>query len=116
MILGKFLGLAEYGTAVPGHPIISTGLDHILELGITHIQLLPIQHFDREKGAYNWGYMPLQYFSPEGWYASSEKGDARVRELKQLVHTLHQKGIGVVMDVVYNHFDKVFPFAMSCPH
>lgn len=103
---GKYLGWTETGTHLPDAPQIKTGLDHLVELGVTHVQLMPIQDFDNEEGpdsAYNWGYMPICFNSPEGWYASVPVGPQRITEFKQLVHALHQRGIGVIMDVVYNH-------------
>ena len=105
---GKYLGLAEAGTKTPAG--ISTGLDHIRDLGITHIHLLPIYDFgsvDESKPhipQYNWGYDPVNYNVPEGSYATDPyDGAVRVRELKQLVKALHDNGISVIMDVVYNH-------------
>ena len=115
---GRFLGLTEAGTHLAGDASVKTGLDHLVELGVTHVQLMPIQDFDNAEtpdGAYNWGYMPVQFNSPDGWYATVPVGPERVTEFKQLVHALHQRGIGVIMDVVYNHtaasagFDRLAP-------
>ncbi len=103
---GKFLGLTEPGTHLPGDPSIKTGLDHLVELGVTHVQILPIQDFDNKEApddSYNWGYMPVFFNSPDGWYATAPVGPQRITEFKQLVQTLHERGIGVIMDVVYNH-------------
>ena len=105
---GKFLGLTETGTKnAYGQP---TGLDHIKKLGVTHVQMLPLYDFgsideaDTENPAYNWGYDPLNYNVPEGSYSTDPfHGDVRVRELKQMIKALHDAGLGVVMDVVYNH-------------
>jgi pullulanase len=104
---GKFLGLTETGTT--NKEGLSTGLDHLTELGITHVHLLPCADFNsvnelRPNLQYNWGYDPQNYNVPEGSYAT-EAGDGRIRikEFKQLVQTFHQKGLGVIMDVVYNH-------------
>lgn len=104
---GKFLGLTESGTKNPaGEP---TGLDHIKNLGVTHVQLLPVYDFgsvDEGSGAdqYNWGYDPVNYNVPEGSYSTDPwHGEVRVRELKEMVKTLHDNGLSVVMDVVYNH-------------
>ena len=104
---GKFLGLTETGThAQGGHP---TGLRHIRELGITHIHLLPVFDFGFTDEAspqpqYNWGYDPVNFNVPEGSYATNPfDGACRVRELKQLVKAVHEAGLSVVMDVVYNH-------------
>ncbi|MEO1262204.1 MAG: type I pullulanase [Bacteroidota bacterium] len=105
---GKFLGLAETGTKSPaGH---STGLDHIKELGVTHVHLLPSYDFysidetTLEANHYNWGYDPQNYNVPEGSYSTDPfDGTVRIREFKQLVKTLHDNGLRVIMDVVYNH-------------
>ena len=105
---GKFLGLTERGTTnLEG---LSTGLDHLKELGVTHIHLLPFYDFysidesKPEKLQYNWGYDPLNYNVPEGSYSTNANdGVTRIRELKELVKTFHQNGLSLVMDVVYNH-------------
>lgn len=102
---GKFLGLTETGTKTRGgHP---TALDHIKSLGITHLHLLPVYDYgwtDEADPAYNWGYDPVNFNVPEGSYATNPyDGAVRVREMKQMVKTLHDNGISVVMDVVYNH-------------
>lgn len=88
----------------------SVGLDHLLELGITHVHLLPVADFHTvndfsELGTeYNWGYDPQHYNVPEGSYSSNPADpEMRIRELKRLVQSLHTAGIGVIMDVVYNH-------------
>ncbi len=104
---GKFLGFTEAGTRGPGG--VRTGLDHLTELGLTHVHLLPVNDFasvdESAPGAhYNWGYDPLHYSVPEGTYATSATDPAaRIRELKQLVAALHGRGLRVVLDVVYNH-------------
>lgn len=102
----------------------STGLDHLKELGVTHVHLLPLQDYgsidegDKDRKKYNWGYDPLNYNVPEGSYASETiDGRVRIREFKEVVKALHQAGIRVVMDVVYNHtfdtynslFDRTVP-------
>lgn len=104
---GKFLGLTETGTTnVAG---LSTGLDHIKELGITHVHLLPAYDYNsvdetRAEAKYNWGYDPLNYNVPEGSYSTNPyDGVTRIKEFKQLVKTFHSNGLRVVMDVVYNH-------------
>ncbi|WP_226003433.1 type I pullulanase [Paenibacillus sp. BJ-4] len=88
----------------------SIGLDHLLELGITHVHLLPVADFHTVNDfaefetEYNWGYDPQHYNVPEGSYSSNPADpEARIRELKQLVQSLHSAGIGVILDVVYNH-------------
>ena len=109
---GKYLGLTETGTVNPDG--LSTGLDHMKELGITHIHLLPIADFytvDETKTSpqYNWGYDPLNFNTPEGWYASNPyDGYTRIQEVKKVVQTLHNQGFGVIMDVVYNHSGLIF--------
>lgn len=105
---GKFLGLTEKGTVTSGG--LSTGLDHLKKLGVTHIHLLPVFDFysvDESKpdsAQYNWGYDPLHYNVPEGSYATNaDDGITRIKEFKSLVNTLHNNGLRVLMDVVYNH-------------
>jgi pullulanase len=105
---GKFLGLTETGTKnAEGE---STGLDHIKELGITHVHLLPSFDFNSvdetkpEANKYNWGYDPLNYNVPEGSYSTNPyDGNVRINEFKSMVQTLHQNGLRVILDVVYNH-------------
>ncbi len=118
---GKYLGLAEKGTKGPGG--VATGLDHLKELGITHIHLLPSFDFnsvDESRLAekqYNWGYDPLHYNVPEGSFASDAyDGNVRIKEFKSMVQALHSAGIGVVMDVVYNHTSNLkTPFNQFVP-
>ncbi len=106
---GKYLGLTETKTKSPEG--LSTGLDHLKELGITHLHLLPAFDFksiDETKpydpNTYNWGYDPQNYNTPEGSYSTNAtNGAVRIKEFKQMVLALHQKGIRVIMDVVYNH-------------
>ncbi|RYY91041.1 MAG: type I pullulanase [Chitinophagaceae bacterium] len=104
---GKYLGLTESGTKSPQGA--ATGLDHIRSLGVTHVHLLPAfdhNSIDERKplASYNWGYDPLNYNVPEGSYATNAAdGRVRVKEFRRMVQALHQKGLRVVMDVVYNH-------------
>jgi pullulanase len=104
---GKYLGLTETGTKNPGGS--ATGLDHLAEMGITHVHLLPVFDFysvdERDPNKrYNWGYDPLHYNVPEGSYATDpHDGAVRIKEFKQMVQAMHNKGIRVIMDVVYNH-------------
>ena len=105
---GKFLGLIESGT-VNSHGI-PTGLDHMKALGITHLQLQPVYDYGSvdetrlNEPQFNWGYDPVNYNVPEGSYSTDPyNGAVRVREMKQMVKGLHDNGISVVMDVVYNH-------------
>ncbi len=105
---GKFLGLTETGTT--NSDGLPTGLDHIKDLGVTHVQLLPVYDYatvDESKpdsGQFNWGYDPKNYNVPEGSYSTDPyNGEVRVQEFKELVQTLHENDIRVVMDVVFNH-------------
>ncbi|MFZ0076637.1 MAG: type I pullulanase [Exiguobacterium undae] len=106
---GTFRGLTEAGTRTPSGGL--TGLDYLSDLGVTHVQLLPIYDFGsvnetapRDPDNYNWGYDPVNYFAPEGSYASNADDPAvRILELKALIQALHDRGIRVVMDVVFNH-------------
>jgi pullulanase len=104
---GKFLGLAERGTKNAAG--LSTGLDHIRELGVTHIHLLPSFDYKTVDEAnpapqFNWGYDPQNYNAPEGSYSTDPyKGETRVLEFKEMVGAVHRSGLRVVMDVVYNH-------------
>lgn len=107
---GKFLALTENGTSLGG---VRTGLAHLKSLGITHIHLMPVFDFEtvdeRSESAgrddnYNWGYDPELYNVPEGSYAQfPEDPCSRILELKKMIQHLHAQGIGVIMDVVYNH-------------
>jgi type I pullulanase len=124
---GKYLAFTETGLRdAVGNTL---GMDHLVELGITHVHLLPVFDFatvdesnvdDDPKDAsnYNWGYDPLHYNVPEGSYATrADDPETRIREFKSMILALHRKGIGVIMDVVYNHtfntaessFEKLVP-------
>ncbi len=105
---GKFLALAEQGTAT--YLGEKTGIGHLKELGVTHVQLLPSFDFATvdetrlDVPQYNWGYDPKNYNVPEGSYSTDPyRPDVRIREFKQMVMALHRAGIRVIMDVVYNH-------------
>lgn len=105
---GKFLGLSETGTRTPAG--IPTGLDHIKDLGVTHLHILPFYDYgsvDESKPdvpQFNWGYDPVNFNVPEGSYSTDPfHGEVRVAELKQMVKSLHDHGISIIMDVVYNH-------------
>lgn len=104
----KFLGLTETGTK--SGEGLSTGLDHMKELGVTHVHLLPLHEFGSvdetkpEDNKFNWGYDPVSYSVLEGSYASDPyHGEVRVREFKEVVSAFHKAGLGIIMDVVYNH-------------
>ncbi|MCB2288149.1 type I pullulanase [Clostridium sp. CS001] len=102
---GKYLAFTEENTTTTEG--IPTGLYHLKDLGITHVHLLPVFDFatvDETKGGYNWGYDPYLYNVPEGSYATEAlDGTVRITEFKHMVQTLHENGIRVIMDVVYNH-------------
>ncbi len=105
---GKFLALTEEGTLTPQG--LKSGIDHLKELGITHVHILPsydygsIDETRLEENNYNWGYDPKNYNAPEGGYSTDPfTPEVRIREMKQMVQALHKAGIGVIMDVVYNH-------------
>ena len=105
---GKFLALTEPDTKSPQGQ--KTGIDHLKELGVTHVHILPSYDYNSVDEAnlpanqYNWGYDPYNYNAPEGSYSTNPSDPAtRVREMKEMVKSLHDAGIGVVMDVVYNH-------------
>ena len=112
---GEYLGLTEKNTNYQG---IKTGIDNISDLGVTHVQLLPIYDFisvDETKEAffdddnYNWGYDPELYFAPEGSFSSDPTDPkSRIREAKEMVKAFHDRKIGVVMDVVFNHTFKTY--------
>lgn len=115
----KFLAFTETGTI--NNDGLKTGLDHLKELGITHVHLQPVFDFatvdDLNENDYNWGYDPFYYNVPEGSYSTNPSDDTRIREFKQMVKALHDNGLGVIMDVVYNHtyyteraaFNKIVP-------
>jgi pullulanase len=105
---GKFLGLTETGTVNADG--LSTGIDHIKSMGVTHVHLLPAFDFRSidetrlEENKYNWGYDPLNYNVPEGSYSTDPyDGRVRIREFKTMVKALHEAGLRVILDVVYNH-------------
>ncbi len=102
---GKYLAFTEHGTACDD---VVTGIDHLVEMGITHIHLMPVADFqsvdEYTPHGYNWGYDPVLFNVPEGSYATDiYDGYVRVRELKEAIMALHEAGIRVVLDVVYNH-------------
>jgi len=103
---GKFLAFTESGTLSPDG--LKTGVDHLKELGITHVHLLPVYDFftvdeHAPHDSYNWGYDPQNFNAPEGSYSTNPNTATRILELKMLVQALHKAGIGVIFDVVYNH-------------
>ncbi|MEE1196490.1 MAG: type I pullulanase [Lachnospiraceae bacterium] len=105
---GKYLAFTEKGTTTENG--VSTGIDYLKDLGITHLHLLPVYDYgsvdetklDTEQ--FNWGYDPVNYNVPEGSYSTNPyDGNVRVNEMKQMIQSLHDNGINVIMDVVYNH-------------
>lgn len=126
--MGKYLGLTEYNTQTPDK--LATGLDNLMELGVTHVQIMPNYDYGTGDEAemntsytwYNWGYDPVLYNSPEGSYATNPNDIYRMVEYKTMIQTLHSNGIGVIFDGVYNHtfktgfrskfsiFDKIVPY------
>ena len=117
---GKFLGITEKNTKNDFDQ--PTGLDHLKEMGITHLHVLPcfdykfVDESKLDKKQYNWGYDPQNYNVPEGSYSTNPfDGLVRIQEFKLMVQSLHQSGIRLVMDVVYNHtsstaiFDELVP-------
>ena len=105
---GKFLALTEDGTVTPLGE--KTGIDHLKELGVTHVHILPsydynsVDEINLQNNTYNWGYDPQNYNAPEGSYSTNPSDpETRIREMKEMVKALHDAGIGVIMDVVYNH-------------
>ncbi|MDE2592218.1 MAG: type I pullulanase [Actinomycetales bacterium] len=114
---GKFLGLTELGTKTPNKKS-PTVLSAIKDLGVTHVQLLPVFDFasidESKSGEYNWGYDPQNYNVPEGSYSSDPSNPTkRITELKQVIDTFHQNGLRAVMDVVYNHVSSASSFSME---
>jgi pullulanase len=118
---GKYLGVIEKDRQGKGGS--KTGLDYLKELGVTHVELLPVNDFagvsdDQPDKQYNWGYNPLFFNCPEGSYATNPSHPYnRIVELKEMIHTLQQEGIRIILDVVYNHvylreessFEKLVP-------
>lgn len=108
---GKYLAFTEEGTTVNGvQDASSTCIDYLKKLGVKYVQIMPFYDFgsvDESKNImdqYNWGYDPVNYNCPEGSYSTNpKKGEVRIKECKQMIQALHNAGIGVIMDVVYNH-------------
>ena len=108
---GKYLAFTEEGTTVNGvQGASSTCVDYLKKLGVKYVQIMPFYDFgsvDESKNImdqYNWGYDPVNYNCPEDSYSTNpKKGEVRIKECKQMIQALHNAGIGVIMDVVYNH-------------
>ncbi|MBR0446521.1 MAG: type I pullulanase [Oscillospiraceae bacterium] len=115
---GRYLAFTEQGTTVKGEGKISTGIDYLKNLGVTHVHLLPMYDYasvdESGSGGYNWGYDPQNYNVPEGSYSTNPyDGNVRINEAKQMVQSLHKNGISVVMDVVYNHVYDASTFSFN---
>lgn len=115
---GKYLSLTEHGTTTSGG--VSTGVDHMKDLGITYLHILPMYDYGSVNEAnlmtaqFNWGYDPVNYNVPEGSYSTDPyNGEVRVKEVKQMVQSLHNDGISVIMDVVYNHVQSASNFCFN---
>ena len=119
---GKYLGMTERG--LKNDAGLAVGLDHFVDMGVTHLQIMPSYDFGSideavlEVPQYNWGYDPVNYNVPEGSYSTDPfHGEVRIKEFKQMVQAIHKAGLGVIMDVVYNHtydareswFEKIAP-------
>ena len=107
---GKFMAFTQQGTTLHGDGIHPTCLNYLKRLGVKYVQLMPIFDFGSVDEAkpllrqYNWGYDPTNYNVPEGSYSTDPtRGEVRIRECREMIAALHAAGIGVVMDVVYNH-------------
>jgi len=106
---GKYKALTQADTTLNGDGLHPTGLNYLKRLGITHVQLMPVFDYGSvdeagDPDGFNWGYDPVNYNVPEGCYSTDPiHGEVRVRELKEAIQSLHQNGIRVIMDVVYNH-------------
>jgi glycogen operon protein len=108
---GTYLGLAESGLTTPGG--LAAGIDHLVELGVTAVELMPVMEYDEETGNLpgrlnHWGYMTTNFFAPEARYAAVD--GAQVIELKELIRAFHDRGIAVLLDVVYNHTGEQGPW------
>ena len=120
---GKYLAFTEGGTKLNGTDDISTCVDYLVKQGVNYVHLNPVYDFGSvdetslSRPQYNWGYDPVNYNVPEGSYSTDPyDGAVRIKEFKQMVQALHDRGIGVIMDVVYNHtystdsaFEKTVP-------
>lgn len=120
---GKYLAFTQGGTKLNGTDDISTCVDYLVKQGVKYVHLNPVYDYGSvdetklDKPQYNWGYDPVNYNVPEGSYSTDPyNGEVRIKEFKQMVQALHDRGIGVIMDVVYNHtyttdscFEKTVP-------
>ena len=107
---GKYMAFTQRGTTLHGDGVHPTCLNYLKRLGVKYVQLMPIFDFGSVDEAkpllrqYNWGYDPTNFNVPEGSYSTDPtRGEVRIRECREMIAALHAAGIGVVMDVVYNH-------------
>ncbi|MFN7930552.1 MAG: alpha-amylase family glycosyl hydrolase [Blastocatellia bacterium] len=102
---GKYLGFTEADTYLTNRIDITTGLDHLTELGVNVVQVMPVSEFhtNAAEDLYGWGYDVVHHFSPAGWYATERYDTRRVSELKRMIDALHKRGLRVTLDVVFNH-------------
>ena len=106
---GKYKAFTCKHTTLNNDGIHPTGFDYLKELGVTHIQIMPMYDYgsvdeDGDGTEFNWGYDPVNYNVPEGSYATDAKhGEVRIKEMKEMIQSIHEAGFGVIMDVVYNH-------------
>lgn len=117
---GKYKAFLSDDTTLYGDGIHKTGISYLKDLGVTHIQLMPIYDFGSvdeagEEAEFNWGYDPLNYNVPEGSYATNPcRGEVRIREVKEMIRSLHKNGFRVIMDVVYNHTHNLDSWFQRC--
>ena len=108
-VRGKYRAFCCRDTTLHGDGVHPTGLSYLKELGVTHVQLMPVYDYGSvdeagDPAQFNWGYDPMNWNVPEGSYSSDPtRGEVRIRELKEAVQSLHRQGFRVIMDVVYNH-------------
>ncbi len=106
---GKYKAFTCVDTTLNQDGKHATGLKYLKDLGVTHLQLMPVYDYGSvdeagDDSAFNWGYDPMNYNVPEGSYATdAEHGEVRIREFKEMIQSIHKQGFGVIMDVVYNH-------------
>ncbi len=106
---GKFMAFTQTGTTLDGEGTVSTCIDYLKQLGVTYVQINPFYDFATineagDDSQFNWGYDPKNYGVPEGSYSTNPyDGNVRIKEAKAMIKALHDAGIGVIMDVVYNH-------------
>ena len=106
---GKYKAVTCEHTTLNAKGAWPTGLDYLKQLGVTYVQLMPVYDFGSvdetgDDGQFNWGYDPVNYNVPDGYYATDAiHGEVRIREMKEMIQSLHRHGLRVIMDVVYNH-------------